>query len=428
MTLKLKKLILAFVALCALSAVSANAVPAYPLTAPGISGGQTFLTGETTTAHKFTTPTGSLTCTTVSSSGSVTGAEQSSVTLAPSYSGCTAFGFATAHVKTNGCAYRFEAPSSEPGAGQYTAVPFQILCPAGKAIEITPTSFGVSTCTQFIAEQAPTKGHVIYTNNALTGAEMDYSAEATLEGVHYTGSGGICGNSETHSDGTYSGKTTIKGYSDEGHKTRFGVTVEGSPVFRFTAPGISGGLTFLTGETTTAHKFATPNGSLTCTTVTSKGSVTGAEQSSVTLAPSFSGCTALGFATAHVSVNGCAYRFEAPSSEPSAGQYTAVPFQILCPAGKAIEITPTSFGVSTCTQFIAEQAPTKGHVIYTNNALTGAEMDYSAEATLEGVHYTGSGGICGNSETHSDGTYSGKTTIKGYSDEGHKTRFGVTVA
>jgi len=429
MTRKLKKIGFALFALLAASAIPASSALALPFTSPGAGASQkTFLTGEQSVAFTLTLPGGTVKCTNFSLAGSVTGFEQTTVTLAPTYTGCNAFGFASSHIKPNGCTYRFEAPTTEPSAGQYTAVPFRINCAAGKQIEITPTSFGASVCTQFLAEQAPSKVHVVYSNNAERGPVMGYLANATVEGISYTGTGGSCAASGTN--GTYSGQTTIKGYEDEAHKNRFGVTVAVpglGPAYPFTSPGANTGQkTFLTGEQTATFTFTLPGGTVKCTTLSVAGSVAGPEQTAVTLAPTTSGCMAFGFATAHIKPNGCTYRLEVPTTEPSAGQYTGAPLQFRCPAGKQIEITPTSFGVSVCTQSIADQNPTSGHVIYSNNAELGSEMDYLANATAEGIHYTGTGGSCAASGTN--GTYSGQMTIKGYEDEAHKFRYGVTVA
>ena len=399
-------------------------------TVPGASGSlKTFLTGETTTKHVLSTPAGSVSCTTVSSSGSVTGPEQSSVTLTPAYSGCEAFGFSSAHIAVNGCSYRLEAPTSEPSLGQGTGTPLQVKCPAGKEITITPTNVGASVCTMKIAEQTSTKGHVVYTNNLRAGVEMDYAANATVEGLHYTGTGSSCGNAETHSDATYSGQTTIKGYEDEGHFLRSGVTVAVEPAapgsYPFTAPGAFGGQkTFLTTEGTTKHVLTTPAGSVSCSTASFNGSMTGPEQAFwVTLTPSYSGCEAFGFKSTDLAVNGCTYRLEMATVQLGVGEYTAAPFRIFCPVGKEITVTPTSFGASVCTMKIAEQTPSKGHVVYTNNTLPGFEMDFVANATV-GAAFTGTGSFCGTSGT---AIYSGQTTFRGFENEAHTKWRGVAV-
>ena len=426
MTFELKKIGLVLMALYVLIAASATASYAYPFTAPGASTGQkTFLTGETTTAHKWLTPNGTVSCTTVSFSGSVTGPEQTSLNLAPSYSGCSAFGFATAHIAVNGCTYRFEAPTTEPSAGSYTGAPFQIICPAGKEIEITPTTFGVSACTQKIPEQTPTKGHVVYANNSELGAQMDYSATPTVEAVHYTGTGGLCGKSETHSDATYSGQTTLKGYEDEGHKLPYGMTVgvPGPSPFPFTAPGAeSSKPTYLTGQLTITHSIATPGATYRCTSVSFSGSMVGPDRYSVDLIPVYSLCSAFATVTMHAKTNGCVYRFPAPVTKLSASEFTGEPFRIVCPAGKKLEFTWTNSGSSICTQTIAEQAPTKGHVVYINES--GSPSDFQISTFGENIAITSTGGLCGPSGT---GSLSGQTTIRGYSSAGHFSPFGVAV-
>ncbi len=409
----------------AVTVATEGAPVTYPFTVPGAGASQkTFLTGEGTAKPVLNT-SGTVECTSSSFSGSVSGPEQTSVTLIPTYIGCSAFGFAITQTKTNGCTYRFEV-TAEPSAETYTGKPFQIICPAGKEIEITPTSFGVSVCTQKIAEQTPSKGHVVYTNNAELGVQMDYLVNATVEGISYTGTGGACGNSG--SNATYSGQTTLKGYEDEAHKLRSGVTVAvpGSPIFPFTAPGAGASSpTYLTGHTTSSHIFSAQAGTFKCTSVSFSGSLVGPERSSVTLVPAYSGCSIFAFVAIHFKTNGCTYRFPAPTTEPSTGTYTGEPPQIVCPAGKEMEITWTSSGSSVCTQKIAEQSPAKGHVEYTNNTEPGGTMDYEMEAVLEGIVISSTGSLCGKAET---GTFSGGTTIRGYSNAGHSISFGVTVA
>jgi hypothetical protein len=213
---------LALVAMLALGAFMAQAASASPLTTTG--GITAHLTGDQESSHKFTTPNGSVTCTTASFDATqVTEAsgQINELTVAPTYSGCAAFGFATAHVSVNGCTYTFTTPT-KIASGPPVKVTWSgssqlhIVCPAGKSIEITPTTFGVSACTQFVGTQTPTGGHVIGIN-AGTAEKMDVTLETTLSGIHYTGTGGLCGNGETHSDATYTGNSTVKCYKNAAH-------------------------------------------------------------------------------------------------------------------------------------------------------------------------------------------------------------------
>ena len=221
---KYKALSLALVAMFAFGAIAQSA-SAVPLTAPE---GTIHLTGEQEGKHKFTTPNGVVECTTASFDGTSTpvAGQINEQTSAPTYTGCSAFGFATAHVKTNGCTYTFTTPTSI-GVGVVTWGPtqFHIVCPVGKSIEITPTTFGVSVCTQFVGEQTPTKGHVVGRNVA-NSIPMDITLETTFEEIHYTGTGGICGDGTTHTNATYIGNTTVKCYSNAAHTVQVDCTFE----------------------------------------------------------------------------------------------------------------------------------------------------------------------------------------------------------
>jgi hypothetical protein len=140
------------------------------------------------------------------------------ITAVTSSTECAAFGFATAHVNHNGCTDTFTTPTkvlSSPVTVTWGPSQYHIVCPAGKKREITPTTFGVSACTQFIGEQTPTSGHVVGKNAG--GFPMDVTLEFTVSGIHYSGTGGLCGNSETHSDATLTGNSTVKCYKNLAH-------------------------------------------------------------------------------------------------------------------------------------------------------------------------------------------------------------------
>jgi hypothetical protein len=96
-----------------------------------------------------------------------------------------------------------------------------IVCPAGKSIEYTPTSFGASVCTRFIGSQTPAGGHVVGRNVGTAGA-MDVTLEITLTGLQYTSTGGACGGTQT--DLTWVGNSTIRAYSNGGHSSPRGIT------------------------------------------------------------------------------------------------------------------------------------------------------------------------------------------------------------
>jgi hypothetical protein len=241
---KYKAFGLALVAMLALGAFAAQGASAVPLTCESLASGATcFGTGDQDGGtHVFKSAGGSVTCTeAVFSSATVVGAggainEQTVTANYPTAkagggNNCTAFGFAGAHVNMNECKYTFTTPTQI--AGQPTGVvtfmnssetePLHLTCPVGKEIEITPTAFGASVCTQKVPPQTPTAGHVVG-RNAGTVAEMDVTLEITLTSLHYTGTGSSCGNSETHSDASLTGNSTVKCYSNAGHTTRTNCT------------------------------------------------------------------------------------------------------------------------------------------------------------------------------------------------------------
>ncbi len=183
--------------------------------------------------------------------------------------------------------------------------------------------------------------------------------------------------------------------------------------------------TFITGEKTSNHVFSTPNGSVSCSSITFKGEAvqTGPSAHEITINPTYSECTAFGFAKAHVTNNNCHYLFTTPTTI-SATEWTIHPPHIVSTSGSSCNftITPTSFGVSVCTQTVPNQTPTSGHIIATNGV-----NDVNLVTTVEGIHYTGTGGVCGNGETHSDATYTGNVTVKGYSNAAHTTQVAVSL-
>ena len=217
---------LALVTAVVVSACFAQGASAVPITVEGISSGGTVFTAgdQGGGTHVIKSAGGSVSCTEASflGSGAVgTGGAVNELTVAPNYptekagggNNCTAFGFAGAHIKTNECTYTFTTPTSvKAGEARYEPSAFHIVCPTGKSIEITPTAFGASVCTQTINAQTPTFGH-IYLRAILLGATWGIFFEFTIQ-IHYTGTGSSCGNSETHSDMTYTGNSQVKCYSN----------------------------------------------------------------------------------------------------------------------------------------------------------------------------------------------------------------------
>jgi hypothetical protein len=101
-------------------------------------------------------------------------AASNSLTVKPTYWGCSAFGFLEAKAATNGCDYLFREPT---GSIDFYSAKLDITCPSGKVIEFT-----TSTCKVTIGAQTGLS-KISITNN--TGFS-DVSLDAEVQGVAYT--------------------------------------------------------------------------------------------------------------------------------------------------------------------------------------------------------------------------------------------------
>jgi hypothetical protein len=147
------------------------------------------LTGTQKTSHVFTTSAGTVTCTTAKFTGTQAAKNSATTKLAPTYEGCTAFGFISVPIATNGCEYNFNANGS-------TAVE----CPAGKSIEVK-----VPFCTTSIGSQTFSSGMSFETVG--TTPNRSILATTNISGISYN----ECGTVRTN--GTYKGTTTVTGKS-----------------------------------------------------------------------------------------------------------------------------------------------------------------------------------------------------------------------
>jgi hypothetical protein len=206
----LKILGLALASVLAMSAVAVSAASAVEFKSES---SPTVLTGEQKegTNEVFTTMGGTVTCENVTYVGSMSGTSSTELEVAPTYSGCTAFGFSTL-IHVNGCKFKFTVVGS-----------VHIVCPTGKAIEITAPG-----CTITVPTQTPTGGAINYLNlGTWTGRVLEFIK--LLTGIHYIehnkGIFPTCSNPEvTTTDGTYSGESIIKGENESG--VQHGIWVE----------------------------------------------------------------------------------------------------------------------------------------------------------------------------------------------------------
>jgi len=220
---KYKDACLAMTAMFAFGAIVAQGASANPLTVDS-SLNAVYITGTNHVAgatHTLTVEPGvQAHCkhATYKGSAAVVNGQVNHITLAPEYTECTAFGFATADIKVNGCIYTLTTPTLiKPGEVTWdAATQIHMLCPVGKKLEITPTSFGASVCTVSIGEQTPGFGHLVARNagSSVIGG-MDLTDEATLGGMTYTSTNSACGKGG--STASVEGKTTAICYSNALH-------------------------------------------------------------------------------------------------------------------------------------------------------------------------------------------------------------------
>jgi hypothetical protein len=114
--------------------------------------------------------------------------------------------------------------------------------------------------------------------------------------------------------------------------------------------------------------------------------------SSLTVTPTYTECRAFGFVNATVNMNGCDYLFTTPtkigshewtSGSPSPTTNPSEVTHVLCPVGKAIEISSGTCKLAIHPQTLA------GHLIITNTTNTPEKLnDIDIQATYENIKYT----------------------------------------
>jgi len=124
-------------------------------------------------------------------------------------------------------------------------------------------------------------------------------------------------------------------------------------------------------------KITTNAGTVSCKEVTYSGSLSAASET-LTLSPAYSGCTAFGFISATIDVNGCTYRYLV-SSKVSADTYTGT-LSIVCGSNP---LTITSAG---CTETVGSQSGLSSNT-YTNTT-SASPNDIDVSTNISGISYT----------------------------------------
>jgi hypothetical protein len=200
----LKTLGLLAVAIAALTAfVGVSSAAAAEFHSSGGAGVK--VTGTQATSHKFTVTGSSITCTTATFTGTTAAATSTTQTVHPEYSGCTAFGFVGATVNTEGCLYHFDSNSANVKLSGCTSGGITVTASSafGKCVMDVPNQEGINGQSFATAGTAPNR-HITVTTNS-----------SNIK-VKVTTSTGICPLTVgEHSNGIYTGTTTVKPASGE---------------------------------------------------------------------------------------------------------------------------------------------------------------------------------------------------------------------
>jgi hypothetical protein len=195
----LRVLGLAFVAVLAMSAVAASAAQAVPTFTA--SAYPATVTGSNTIGNEvFTTEGGKVECDSHFVSSAISG-PTSTLTVTPTYTGCTAFGFLNATVTTEGCTYVFHA-TEKVSTGVYKHH-VDVVCPTGKSIKIV-----AATCKAEI--KAQTGLTTVKTTN-LAGGTVTVQPEVKNVAYTVTADGFLCpfGGTGNKTDGEYTGDVVV---------------------------------------------------------------------------------------------------------------------------------------------------------------------------------------------------------------------------
>jgi hypothetical protein len=164
-------------------------------------------------ADEFTAGSGfgAIRCTNATFSGGTNATGESTTEEThPSYSSCSDSFGRTVDVSTTGCNYLFHV-TTKLQEDEYQGTS-DVVCEAGKLIELKVTSGGSTVCTVTIGSQTGTGPHKITNMTGSVPTDVTIMKQAT--NVHSTTSGGFfnCGISNgEHTEGTYTGNTTVIG-------------------------------------------------------------------------------------------------------------------------------------------------------------------------------------------------------------------------
>jgi hypothetical protein len=219
MARSLKTLGLSLVAAFAMSAIVASAAQAAP-EFTGTNGAGTYehtiINGVQEGSLELNATAGNelfVKCETATFSATTATGKDTELTLFPTYKNCKASDLFTTHWRQNDCHYKFKITKTITKEKEYEGA-FDLLCPAGKDVEIEMTKLfgGGKKCQVTILAQNGI-GPVIYRNVVEKGVvHLVIELKATNVDNFVSPGGEECAGltAGTH-NGVYSGKITVKG-------------------------------------------------------------------------------------------------------------------------------------------------------------------------------------------------------------------------
>jgi len=201
----LKVLGLALVAMLAMAAMGASAASAAEFHSEG---SETILTGKQEALDVFSTTGGTVECDEATYVGSQTGTTTTTSKATPTYSKCTAFGFASASINTNGCEYQFHSNGTVD----------IVNCKTNEGIIVTASLFGTQKCKVTVVPQTGINGITYTSIGSGTTREITIDVESNnVEYIEHGGTGfGACSSSTAQKNGEYEGSSVVTGENKVG--------------------------------------------------------------------------------------------------------------------------------------------------------------------------------------------------------------------
>jgi hypothetical protein len=214
-----KPLGLALVAVLAMGIVVASAAQASTVTAESYPA---TITGAQVGTNELSIGSGArkVTCSTATAHGTLASPGVSTITLAPTYSGCTSTGGLPLTISTNGCVYTLSPTSVTATTGTGLVA---IDCPAGQeiTIDIYENAAGHASdtekCEYHLKPQGPLAAGEYHNEGTGSTREISITLKLSIHTVNTVGSALTCGLS-AGATGTsaLSGTQKLKGEADGG--------------------------------------------------------------------------------------------------------------------------------------------------------------------------------------------------------------------